>query len=309
VKLLVTGGLGFIGSAFVRLFHDKYDIHIVDAMTYAADITNLEGLLTPVTICDIGDVVRMNDLFYSFDPDVVVNFASETHVDRSITDDSIFYRSNVLGVLNLLHLCRKYKTKRFQQISTDEIYGQLLPEDPAWTEDSPIKPRNPYAASKAAAEHLVMAYHQTHGMDVVVTRGANTYGPHQMEKLIPTALKRLSEGKPVPVYGQGLQMRDWLYVDDHARAVERVMLRGKPGNVYNIPGTQEMRNIDMVQHLIKAWGSDPETSIEFVGERLGHDFRYHMDGSKLKRLGWLHETTFEQGIEKTVAWYQEFLGR
>jgi len=309
VKLLVTGGLGFIGSAFVRLFHDKYDIHIVDAMTYAADITNLEGLLTPVTICDIGDVVRMNDLFYSFDPDVVVNFASETHVDRSITDDSIFYRSNVLGVLNLLHLCRKYKTKRFQQISTDEIYGQLLPEDPAWTEDSPIKPRNPYAASKAAAEHLVMAYHQTHGMDVVVTRGANTYGPHQMEKLIPTALKRLSEGKPVPVYGQGLQMRDWLYVDDHARAVERVMLRGKPGNVYNIPGTQEMRNIDMVQHLIKAWGADSETSIEFVGDRPGHDQRYHMDGSKLKRLGWLHETTFERGIETTVAWYREFLGR
>ena len=233
-----------------------------------------------------------------------------THVDRSITDDTIFCKSNVLGVLNLLHLCRKYKTKRFHQVSTDEIYGQLLPGDPAWTEESPVNPRNLYSASKTAAEHLVMAYYHTHGLDGVITRGANTYGAHQFpEKLLPVAFKRLSEGKPIPVYGQGLQMRDWLYVDDHARAIERVMLRGKPGNAYNIPGTQEMRNIDMVQHLIKAWGADPETSIEFVGDRLGHDFRYHMDGSKLRRLGWLHDTQFERGIEKTVAWYREFLGR
>jgi len=310
VKVLITGGLGFIGSAFVRLFHDKYDIHIVDAMTYAANLTNLDGLIPSLTICDIGDMVIMNELFYSFEPDVVVNFAAETHVDRSITDDTIFYKSNVLGVLNLLHLCRKYKTKRYVQISTDEVMGQLLPGDPAWTEESPVNPRNLYSASKTAAEHLVMAYHHTHGLDGVITRGANTYGEHQFpEKLLPVAFKRLSEGKPIPVYGQGLQMRDWLYVDDHARAVERVMLRGKPGNVYNIPGTQEMRNIDMVQHLIKAWGADPETSIEFVRDRPGHDHRYHMDGSKLKKLGWFHATQFEQGIEKTVTWYREFLGR
>ena len=677
-KILITGALGFIGSAFVRLFHDKYDIHIVDAMTYAANLTNLDGLIPSLTICDIGDTVIMNELFYSFDPDIVVNFCAETHVDRSITDDSIFYKSNVLGVLNLLHMCRKYRTQRFLQVScydektnvftktglksyqevgvgdevlslnpdtngiewkevqeviiqdyagkmisfnsvlcdlvvtpnhrmyyqtlgtkklkiaeaqkmrnltaihlptgiwsgieaefmpvaelgdfnasdlmyligtyigdggadhqikksriktglskqdyvksrdakghfistvsdkvvygeqhsyriflnvpaikkgrkelenvldrlgiqwtthkkgnviyfggkgwfdffsqfglgfaqkkipslfldystrlltrlfsglintdgsynhntspkcfftsslelknnvvelmvklgiqprvsmrmteakmkcgrvirpscpnyriaarychigigkglnteidykgkiwclkvkgnrnmlverngifafcgnTDEVYGQLLPGDPAWTEESPVNPRNLYSASKTAAEHLVMAYHHTHGLDGVITRGANTYGAHQFpEKLLPVAFKRLSEGKPIPVYGQGLQMRDWLYVDDHARAVERVMLRGKPGNVYNIPGTQEMRNIDMVQHLIKAWGSDLETAVVFVNERPGHDFRYHMDGSKLKRLGWLHDTQFEQGIEKTVAWYREFLG-
>jgi len=306
MKLIITGALGFIGSAFARKYHEKYDLHYVDAMTYAANLTNIEGCKPNLTICDIGDKVRMNDLFYSFEPDVVINFAAESHVDRSINDDSIFYKSNVEGVLNLLHLCRKYRTQRLCHISTDEVYGQLLPGDPAWTEESPMKPRNPYASSKAAAEHLVMAYHHTHGLDVVITRGANTYGKNQYpEKLLPTALKRLSEGKPIPVYGQGLQMRDWLYVDDHVRAVERVMLRGKAGQVYNIPGTRELPNIEMAKIICNAYGVDPETSIEFVEDRKGHDQRYHMDGSKLKALGWLHETSFEQGIEKTVGWYKD----
>lgn len=309
-KVVITGACGFIGSAFARLFHNKHDLHYVDAMTYAADLTNLKDLspFPHLTVADIGDPVRMNDLFYRFQPDVVVNFAAETHVDRSIDDDEIFYRSNVKGVLNLLRLCRKYHVKRYVQISTDEVYGQLLPEDPAWTERSPLNPRNPYSASKASAEHLVMAYHYTHGLDVVVTRGSNTYGQNQYpEKLIPTALKRLNEGKPIPIYGEGLQRRDWLHVDDHARAIETVMLLGTSGNVYNIPGTLEMANIEMARHLVKAWGGDPLQSIEYVSDRLGHDFRYHMDGTKLKSLGWEHQIPFDIGIKSTVTWYRSKL--
>lgn len=306
VNVIVTGACGFIGSAFARLFRDKYHLHYVDAMTYAANIENLEESEPNLTVCDIGDPIKMDALFSSFVPDVVVNFAAESHVDRSINDDSVFYTSNVLGVLNLLHLCRKYKTKRFVQVNTDEVYGQLLADDPAWTEESPLKPRNSYASSKASAEHLVMAYHHTHGLDVVITRGSNTYGEYQYpEKLIPTALKRLSENLKIPVYGQGLQMRDWLYVEDHARAIEHVMLTGKAGHAYNIRGTKELTNIEMVRLLASAWGANSIEAVEFVTDRIGHDYRYHMDGSKLAQLGWEHQMSFETGIEKTVRWYKE----
>lgn len=305
-RVLVTGACGFIGSAFARLFREKYHLHYVDVMTYAANVENLEESEPNLTECDIGDPVKMDAVFSSFVPDVVVNFAAESHVDRSIHDDSIFYKSNVLGVLNLLHMCRKYKTKRFVQVSTDEVYGQLLADEPAWAEDSPLKPRNPYASSKASAEHLVMAYHHTHGLDVVITRGSNTYGPYQYpEKLIPTALKRLSENLKIPVYGQGLQMRDWLYVEDHARAIEHVMLKGKAGHAYNICGTIELTNIEMVRFLASAWGANPIEAVEFVTDRIGHDYRYHMDGSKISQLGWEHQMSFESGLEKTVKWYKE----
>jgi len=305
-KVVVTGGCGFIGSAFVRLFHEKYDILIVDKFTYAADPIRIEGCKHSIWKEDIAKE-NWHDELVRWKPDVIVNFAAESHVDRSIHSDQVFLDANTGGTLNLLRYCNVMGC-RMVQVSTDEVYGSI--REGAFFEHDRFNPRNPYSASKAAAEHFCNAYYATHKIDVVGTRGANTYGPWQYaEKLIPVALKKLYDGGKVPVYGIGAQIRDWLYVDDHAKAIEHVMLHGKAGEFYNVPGTKELQNIDLVKSLIqtckaRGWDIDVDNSIEFVADRKGHDFRYSMNGGKIHSIGFFKTTMFEDGLNATVDHYK-----
>ncbi|MDR1327258.1 MAG: dTDP-glucose 4,6-dehydratase [Heliobacteriaceae bacterium] len=306
MKLLVTGGAGFIGSCFIRQMLGKgYKIINLDALTYAGNIENLDDVkdnpdyqFVRGNICDKELVPQLVEQV-----DAVVNFAAESHVDRSITGPEIFIDTNVKGTLNLLQAAKQANVQRYLQVSTDEVYGSLG-KDGYFYETTPLAPNSPYSASKASADMLVRAYFETYGLPVLTTRCSNNYGPYQYpEKLIPYFISQLLKGEKVPVYGDGLNVRDWLYVYDHCSAIETVLTKGKPGGVYNIGGNNEKTNMEITRLILAAMGKD-ETSIRYVEDRLGHDRRYAICNDKICReLGWEPSITFEQGIKLTIDWY------
>lgn len=310
MKLLVTGGAGFIGSCFVRHILGKYsDYQVIniDALTYAGNIENLKDVANNPNYTfvhgDICDQKLIMDL--AADVDTIVNFAAESHVDRSITGPEIFIETNVKGTLNLLQAAKEHKTQRYLQVSTDEVYGSLG-KTGYFTETTPLAPNSPYSASKASADMLVRAYFETYGMPVLTTRCSNNYGPYQYpEKLIPFFISQLLKGDKVPVYGDGLNIRDWLYVYDHCAAIDTVLHKGKEGEVYNIGGHNEKTNMEITKIILEAMGKD-ESSIKYVEDRLGHDRRYAIDNHKIQTdLGWEPSLTFEEGIKLTIQWYLE----
>ena len=313
MKIIVTGGAGFIGSNFIfymRKTHPDYDLICVDKLTYAGNLETLAPVMDDPHFrfakIDICDRKAVYDLFEAEKPDVVVNFAAESHVDRSIETPEIFLQTNILGTQVLMDACRKYGITRFHQVSTDEVYGDLPLDRPDlfFTEKTPLHTSSPYSASKASADLLVGAYHRTYGLPVTISRCSNNYGPYQFpEKLIPLMIANCTANKPLPVYGQGLNVRDWLYVEDHCAAIDLILQGGKIGEVYNIGGHNEMRNIDIVKLIIGALGKS-EDLITFVTDRKGHDMRYAIDPTYIhNELGWLPETKFADGIQKTIAWY------
>lgn len=309
-NIFVTGGAGFIGSAFVRHLvsaHPEYNIITYDKLTYAGNLDNL----LPVKNAgnhrfvqgDIADLEGVRAAFDQYQVDTVVNFAAESHVDRSILDPEAFIRTDVFGVYRLLEACRLHKIERFVQVSTDEVYGDV--EEGFSTEDDTFLPNSPYAASKAGGELLVRSYHVTYGMNTVVTRGSNTYGPYQYpEKLIPFFVTEALDDRPLPLYGDGMQVRDWLHVDDHARGIALVMHKGLAGQAYNLAGEDIRHNIDVVRTML-AILQKPESLIRFVRDREGHDRRYAMDASKARQLGWQRQHTFEDGLRQTIQWFKE----
>lgn len=307
-SILVTGGAGFIGSNFILYMFEKYPgvkIINMDLLTYAGNLENLRAVENNPNYRfvrgDIADSQIVDQVVAGVD--FIVNFAAESHVDRSIEDPSVFIRTNVMGTQILLDAARKHQVKRYLQISTDEVYGSLGPTG-YFTETTPIAPNSPYSASKAGADLLVRAYHETFGLPVLITRCSNNYGPYQFpEKLIPFFIKRLLSGQKVPVYGDGLNVRDWLYVRDHCTAIDTVLREGRIGEVYNIGGNNEKTNLEITKLVLAALGK-PETMIEYVKDRLGHDRRYAIDSSKMKEeLGWSPQVTFEEGIKMTIDWY------
>lgn len=309
MKLLVTGGAGFIGSNFVRYMlktHPSYEIINVDLLTYAGNLDNLAEVGTEPRYrfvrADIANPPELEPLFGS-GVDAVINFAAETHVDRSIVNPSIFVHSNVAGTQTLLDLSRKYKVRKFLQISTDEVYGTLGAEG-LFAEETPLAPNSPYSASKAGADLLVRAYYETFGLPVNITRCSNNYGPYQFpEKLIPLMIRNALADQPLPVYGDGLNVRDWLYVEDHCSAIDLVLHHGRDGEVYNVGGNNERTNIHVVRTILQHLGK-PETLIQYVQDRLGHDRRYAIDASKIKtELGWSPQYHYETGIKATIDWY------
>lgn len=314
MKVLVTGGMGFIGSNFIRmLLRDRPDWQItnVDALTYAGNPENLADVVGPAEAAgryqfiraDIADAEAMAEVFRT-GVDAVINIAAESHVDRSIQSAAPFVRTNVVGTQVLLDQTRAAGVRRFVQVSTDEVYGDLSPTDPAFSEETPITPSSPYSATKAAADHLALAYHRTHGMDVVVTRCSNNYGPYQFpEKLIPLMIVNALEGKPLPVYGKGENVRDWIHVEDHASGILAAFEKGSAGEAYNFGGASERRNIDVVREIVRVVGAS-EDQITFVTDRPGHDRRYAIDFGKAKgELGWEPSYSFDEGLQRTVAWY------
>ncbi len=307
--IAVTGGAGFIGSNFVRYWLRAVGepVLVLDSLTYAGNLENLSELLEDPRLrflrVDINDAGAVREALACAPPRAIVHFAAESHVDRSILDAAAFIRTNVQGTQTLLEVARSLSVARFLQVSTDEVYGSLGPTG-RFTEDSPLAPNSPYAASKAAADLLCRAAYHTHGQDVVVTRCSNNYGPYQFpEKLIPLmAVKALSD-QQLPVYGDGLNVRDWIHVEDHCRAVACVLERGRPGEVYNVGADQEWTNIDIVKGILGHLGK-PESLIKFVGDRPGHDRRYAMDAAKLRtELGWTPAIPFEKGLADTLDWY------
>ena len=307
--ILVTGGAGFIGSNFIRHMlreHTGYNIVNLDILTYAGNLENLKDIEASDSYRFIrGDIAdeALVDSVFQCGIDMVVNFAAESHVDRSIEDPGAFVRTNVLGTQVLLEASRKYGVSRYIQVSTDEVYGSLGGSG-FFTESTPLMPNSPYSASKASADMLARAYHKTYGMDVLITRCSNNYGPYQFpEKLIPLMISNAMSGMQLPVYGDGLQIRDWLHVSDHCRAIDEVLHRGRPGEVYNIGGNNEKTNIEIVRLIIESTGAD-ENLIKHVTDRLGHDRRYAIDSSKMKaELGWKPMYEFEYGIRETINWY------
>lgn len=306
-KVLVTGGVGFIGSNFIRYMLGKYDYKIVnlDLLTYAGNIASLDDVKNNKNYTFIkGDICdeKLVDRIISDGINVIINFAAESHVDRSITDPGIFIKTNVLGTQNLLEQAKKYKIKMIQ-ISTDEVYGSLGSTG-YFTENTPIDTSSPYSASKASADLLVMAYHRTFGLDVNITRCSNNYGPYQFpEKLIPLFITNAMENKQVPLYGDGLNVRDWLFVEDHCSAIDTVLHKAKPGTVYNVGGNNEKTNRYITDTVLKNLGKD-ESMIKYVQDRLGHDRRYAIDATKIKtELGWQPKYVFEDAIVKTIQWY------
>ena len=313
MKILVTGAAGFIGSNFVfhmRKAHPEYDIIALDSLTYAGNMETLAPVVEEdhftFVRCDITDREGVRKVFEEHHPDVVVNFAAESHVDRSIEDPGVFLRTNILGTQVLMDACREFGIQRFHQVGTDEVYGDLPLDRPDlfFTEDLPLQASSPYSASKASADLLAMAYHRTYGLPVTISRCSNNYGPYQFpEKLIPLMIANALADKPLPVYGTGENVRDWLYVEDHCRAIDMILENGKVGEVYNIGGHNERSNLDVVKTILKQLGK-PESLITFVGDRKGHDLRYAIDPSKIHgELGWLPETKFDDGIRQTIDWY------
>ena len=313
--VLITGGAGFIGGNFVYYMldaHPDYDLVCVDSLTYAGNLSTLEKAMKNPRFAfekaDIRDREAMESIFAKYLPDVVVNFAAESHVDRSIKDPGIFLTTNILGTQVLMDACLAHGVKRFHQVSTDEVYGDLPLDIPDmfFTEKTPLKASSPYSASKASADLLVMAYHRTFGLNVTISRCSNNYGPYQFpEKLIPLMFINAGEGRPLPVYGKGENVRDWLYVGDHCAAIDLILEKGKDGEVYNVGGHNEMRNIDIVK-LICAYTGASESQIKFVADRKGHDLRYAIDPKKInKELGWSPSTAFADGLKKTLDWYRE----
>ena len=311
--IVVTGGAGFIGSNFIYYMLEKYPdykIVCVDCLTYAGNLSTLkEALLNPnfrfekLNICDYGGVKK---LFEEIKPDIVINFAAESHVDRSIKNPSLFVDTNIKGTQNLMDICRELEISRYHQVSTDEVYGDLPLDHPElmFTEKTPIHTSSPYSASKAGADLLVLAYHRTYGLPVTISRCSNNYGPyHFPEKLIPLMIINALENKKLPVYGDGLNVRDWLYVKDHCKAIDVIIHDGKIGEVYNVGGHNEMANIDIVKLILKELDK-PESLITFVRDRKGHDRRYAIDPTKIhEELGWLPDTKFVDGIHETINWY------
>ena len=313
MKILVTGAAGFIGSNFVfhmRKAHPEYDIIALDSLTYAGNLETLAPVMEEdhftFVRCDITDRDGVRKVFEEHHPDVVVNFAAESHVDRSIEDPGVFLRTNILGTQVLMDACREFGIRRFHQVGTDEVYGDLPLDRPDlfFTEDLPLQASSPYSASKASADLLAMAYHRTYGLPVTISRCSNNYGPYQFpEKLIPLMIANALADKPLPVYGTGENVRDWLYVEDHCRAIDMILENGKVGEVYNIGGHNERSNLDVVKTILKQLGK-PESLITFVGDRKGHDLRYAINPSKIHgELGWLPETKFDDGIRQTIDWY------
>ncbi len=314
MKIIVTGGAGFIGSNFIFYMlekHPYYKIICVDKLTYAGNLNTLKNLIAEEKInffkIDICDRERIYNLFERERPDMVINFAAESHVDRSIDNPGIFLFTNTLGTGVLLDACVKFGIKRYHQISTDEVYGDLPLDRPDlfFTESTPIKTSSPYSASKAGADLLTLAYHRTYKLPVSISRCSNNYGPyHFPEKLIPLMIINALHDKDLPVYGKGENVRDWLYVRDHCRAVDMIIHdENSVGEIYNIGGHNEMKNIDIVKLICHELGK-PESLIKFVTDRKGHDLRYAIDPTKIhERLGWLPETKFSDGIKKTIQWY------
>ncbi len=313
MKLLVTGGLGFIGSNFIRYWfkrHSKDTIINIDKVTYAADFHNLEGIENRYDYEFVrGDIANKEIVLkVAKNVDAIINFAAETHVDNSIRNAEDFVRSNVLGVYNILEVSRKFDI-RFHQVSTDEVYGMLPINSRAkFTENSKYAPRNPYSATKAAADHLVNAYFNTYKLPVTISNCSNNYGPYQHpEKLIPKAIIKVLLNKPIPVYGNGMQVRDWIYVMDHCSALEKILLKGEYGQTYLISANQERRNIDVVKAILRFIGKDSKL-IKLVADRPGHDVRYAIDAKKIiKELGWKPETKFDEGLRVTIDHYTENL--
>lgn len=308
IKLLITGGAGFIGSEFVRQAVKKgYEVVVVDALTYAGDLERLKELKDSIKFyqTDISQYEPLKQVFEIQKPQIVVHFAAESHVDRSILEPQAFIKTNIEGTLNLLELSKHYKVQRFINISTDEVYGELE-EEGKFTEFSPLCPNSPYSVSKASQDMLARAYSRTYGLPVITVRPSNNYGQWQYpEKLIPVTIIKALRDEPVPVYGQGLNIREWLYVSDCAEAVMTIMERGRDGEIYNVASGIERRNIDVVKSILDLVGK-PHSLIEFVKDRPGHDFRYSMDTTKIEReLGWKAKTGFEEGLRKTVQWYIE----
>ena len=323
-NIIVTGGAGFIGSHVVRLFVEKYPdytIYNVDKLTYAGNLANLKDIedrsnyrFVKADVCDFDTmlgIMRDNDI------DGIIHLAAESHVDRSIKDPFTFARTNVMGTLTLLEAARRawegrYEGKMFYHISTDEVYGALGFDSTLFTENTRYDPHSPYSASKASSDHFVRAFHDTYGMPSIVTNCSNNYGPYQFpEKLIPLFINNIRHGRPLPVYGKGENVRDWLYVEDHARAIDLIFHKGKTGDTYNIGGFNEWKNIDLIKVIIKTTDrllgrreGESERLISYVKDRAGHDLRYAIDASKLRdELGWKPSLQFEEGIEKTVRWY------
>ena len=313
MTIIVTGGAGFIGSNFVYHMlrsHREDRIVCVDKLTYAGNIATLDEALTNSQFVfyktDITDREGIYGIFEAEKPDIVVNFAAESHVDRSIENPEVFLKTNILGTQVLMDACRKYGIQRYHQVSTDEVYGDLPLDRPDlfFTEETPIHTSSPYSSSKASADLLVLAYHRTYGLPVTISRCSNNYGPyHFPEKLIPLMITNALNDKPLPVYGKGENIRDWLYVEDHCKAIDLVIRKGRVGEVYNVGGHNEMKNIDIVKLICQKLGK-PESLITFVEDRKGHDLRYAIDPTKISNeLGWLPETPFAEGIEKTIQWY------
>lgn len=310
MKVLITGGCGFIGSNFIHYLarkHPKYNIINIDKLTYAGNLENLRGLnkkrgywFIKVDICDMPAMKRV---FRKYRPDAVVNFAAESHVDRSISRPAIFLKTNVLGTGTLLDLSIGYGVKKFVHISTDEVYGSILRGK--FTENSILHPSSPYSASKAAADALVLAYHTTYGLPVLITRSSNNYGPYQFpEKFIPLVIHNALNAQKIPLYGDGKNVRDWLYVEDNCEAIDMVLHKGRIGEIYNVGGQNEHENIFVIRSILKALRK-PASLIAFVRDRAGHDRRYALSIAKIKRhIGWTPRTSFETGIKKTIQWYK-----
>ena len=313
MNILITGGAGFIGSNFVYYMLDKhpdYNLIVLDKLTYAGNLETLEPIMEKIRFikADIADREAVYKIFETEKPDIVVNFAAESHVDRSIENPEIFLITNILGTQVLMDACKKYGIKRYHQVSTDEVYGDLPLDRPdlMFTENTPIHTSSPYSSSKAGADLLVQAYHRTYNLPVTISRCSNNYGPyHFPEKLIPLMIANALNDKPLPVYGEGLNVRDWLYVEDHCKAIDLIIHNGIVGEVYNIGGHNEKSNIEIVKTILKILDKS-EDLITYVTDRKGHDMRYAIDPTKIhNELGWLPETSFDEGIVKTVNWYLE----
>ena len=313
MTIIVTGGAGFIGSNFVFYELEKHPedrVVCIDKLTYAGNLSTLAPVMDKPNFrfvkMDICDREGIDRLFEEEKPDICVSLAAGSHVDRAIENPEIFLQTNIIGTSTLMDACRKHGITRYHQVSTDEVYGDLPLDRPDlfFTEETPIHTSSPYSSSKAGADLLVLAYHRTYGLPVSISRCSNNYGPyHFPEKLIPLMVINALHDKPLPVYGEGLNVRDWLYVEDHCKAIDLVMRKGRVGEVYNIGGHNEMRNIDIVKLICKELGK-PESLITYVTDRKGHDMRYAIDPTKIhNELGWLPETMFKDGIKKTIRWY------
>ncbi len=313
MRLLVTGGAGFIGSNFIRFLFgpdspSPGNIQLInlDKLTYAGNLENLSDISPGDYQFVCGDICsgQVMDEILKEGVDAIINFAAESHVDRSLYEPDVFIQTNVLGVQNLLHAALRYKVKRFIQVSTDEVYGSLAPDAPAFREDMNLSPNSPYAASKAAADLLVRSYHKTYGFPAIITRCSNNYGPYQFpEKLIPLLISNAMEDKPLPIYGDGLNIRDWIHVEDHCRALATVLEKGREGEIYNIGGQGERTNLQIVHRILEVM-EKPKSLIRYVTDRPGHDRRYAIDFSKIKReLGWTPKFHIDDALRETVGWY------